>query len=130
MADEAKISIVTVDDNEAHCYLVSKLLARAGYEVEQAHTGTETLAKVGPQTHLVVLDVHLPDANGFDICRKLRANPATSRIPVLFLSSTTSVREGKRTAAEVGAQGFLSHPLEPADLLNAVKQVLEKSALQ
>ena len=129
MADPSKIKIVAVDDNEAHSYLVSKLLAKAGYSVQQAFTGDEMFSLVGPDTDLVVLDVHLPDSNGFDLCRRLRANPTTARVPIIFLSSTTQLSEGRKVAAEVGAQDFLAHPCEPSELLNVVKQVLQESTI-
>src|SRR3569833_2962013 len=85
MAPDA--TILSVDDNDAHRYFIVHTLEQAGFKVIQGRTATEALEKAAEHPDLVLLDVHLPDGNGFDVCRKLKANPATSAIPIVMFSS-------------------------------------------
>jgi hypothetical protein len=81
------IRILAVDDNPAALYATSRVLRSAGYEVIEATTGAAALAAAG-RADLVVLDVNLPDIDGFEVCRRLRARPDTAQLPVLHLSAT------------------------------------------
>jgi CheY-like chemotaxis protein len=100
--------LLAVDDDHPHCYVIARLGQKAGYEVRQAFTGRSALqqAKVIPE--VVVLDVHLPDIDGYEVCRRLKDDPATSAIPVVFVSATVEIEQGVRQAAALGAMTFLS----------------------
>jgi CheY-like chemotaxis protein len=80
--------ILNVDDTDAARYAITKILTRAGFEVIEAATGAEALRKATRGPDLVIPDVNLPDMSGLDVCRQLKANPATRNIPVLHLSAT------------------------------------------
>jgi CheY-like chemotaxis protein len=70
--------IVNVDDNQPARYARSRVLKTAGFEVHEASTGKESLEKVASlHPDVILLDVHLPDANGIEICKKLKADPTT-----------------------------------------------------
>src|SRR5580658_9437087 len=88
METSGKNVILHVDDNETHRYTVSKLLQRAGYHVIEADSGISGLTAANESPNLIVLDVNLPDINGFSVCRQLKSNPRTSSIPILHLSAT------------------------------------------
>ena len=86
MTEEAA-QILLVDDDLAKRYVVGTWLRRAGHVVTEVGTGAEALAMT-PAAELVMLDVNLPDMTGFDVCRMIKANPATASIPVIQVSAT------------------------------------------
>ena len=81
------VKILAVDDNPAALYATTRILKSAGYEVMQATTGSAALA-AAHDADMVVLDINLPDIDGFEVCRRLRARPETAQLPVLHLSAT------------------------------------------
>jgi PAS domain S-box-containing protein len=117
------IRILAVDDNAAALYATSRILRSAGFEVATAATGNAALA-AAPSMDLVVLDVNLPDMDGFEVCRRLRAMPETARIPVLHLSATFTQASDFDIGLAVGADGYLTRPVEPAVLIASVRTLL------
>ncbi|HET6251456.1 MAG TPA: response regulator [Tepidisphaeraceae bacterium] len=130
MPDERIPRVLVVDDNPATRYSTSRILKAAGFTVFEAGTGEEgiDIAKTG--TDAVVLDVNLPDINGFEVCRRLRANSATARIPVIHLSATFVKDIDKVTGLEAGADGYLTHPVEPPVLIATVNAFLRARAAE
>ncbi len=117
------IKILAVDDNPAALYATTRILRSAGFEVTTATTGNAALAAAS-STDLVVLDINLPDIDGFEVCRRLRATLETSRIPVLHLSATFVNASDFEIGLAVGADGFLTRPVEPAVLIASVRTLL------
>src|SRR5262249_23542533 len=83
----------------------------------EATTGTEALELAQTRPDLVVLDVNLPDIDGFEVCRRLRSQPALNRPPVIYLSATFVNDEHKVQGLDAGADGYLTHPVEPPVLI-------------
>src|SRR5215467_10441960 len=79
--------VLLVDDDEAKRYLMGTWLRRGGHTVIEAGTGKEALEKAG-SAELILLDVNLPDMLGYDVCRQIKADPATAAIPVVQVSAT------------------------------------------
>src|SRR5262249_48329409 len=79
-------TILNVDDDLATRYAVTRTLQRAGFTVREASTGQEALALARENPDLILLDVQLPDITGFEVCQRLKADPATAPIPVLQMS--------------------------------------------
>jgi PAS domain S-box-containing protein len=123
MTDEPRRPILVVDDNPATLYATSRIVKAAGFEVLQAESGTEALA-LAPQADLVVLDVNLPDMDGFQVCRTLRTRPETARTPVLHLSATFVKDVHKVQGLDAGADGYLTHPVEPPVLIATINAFL------
>jgi len=116
--------ILHVEDNEIVRYTVSRVLRQAGFTVQEAATGQEALRLAAAQPALILLDVNLPDVNGIDVCRQLKANPATAAIPLLHLSNTYVRSENKVKGLESGADGYLTGDVEPAELIATIKALL------
>src|SRR6201998_2842181 len=77
------IRILTVDDNEACRYSLARSLRDSGYQVVEAKTGAEAISRAAELPDLIPLDINLPDMNGFQVCRTIKADPATNHIPIL-----------------------------------------------
>ncbi|MEO5819003.1 MAG: response regulator [Vicinamibacteraceae bacterium] len=118
-------AILVVDDNEPTRYSTSRVLRNEGFTVMEAGTGQEALqlATAHPPD-LVVLDVNLPDIDGFEVCRQLRASPRTVRTPVIHLSATFVNDVDKVQGLDAGADGYITHPVEPPVLIATVNAFL------
>jgi CheY-like chemotaxis protein len=122
-------TILLVEDSKFLKIATERALSRAGYQVICAGDGEEALAQATKIPDLVVLDMLLPKLSGPEVLQKLKANPATARIPVLVLSSLSQKNEEKLIPD--GAAAFLEKgPLldNPSLLLKAIKTALPKKA--
>jgi PAS domain S-box-containing protein len=118
-------TILAVDDNEASRYAVARILRHAGYRVLEAASGAETLAQVERERpDLVVLDVNLPDTDGYALCRQLKADPATASVLVLHLSATFVHAVDAVRGLDGGADGYLTQPVDPPVLLATIRALL------
>lgn len=117
--------ILTVDDNEDSRYVVRRVLQIAGFEVGEAATGAEGLRRAREeQFDLVLLDVSLPDIDGFDVCRRLKAAPETAFIPVLHMTATYGKPSDQAQGLDAGAEAYLIEPVEPEVLVATIRAVL------
>lgn len=117
-------TILHIDDNEANRYIVRRILQNAGFAVVEAATGTAGLEALAlHQPALIILDVRLPDLNGFEVCRQIKANPRTRFIPVLHLSASFVKSQDKAEGLDSGADGYLAQPVEPIELLATVRSL-------
>ena len=125
MTADAQTTILVVDDNPATLYATSRLLRGAGWTVLEAATGTEALASArSRELSMIVLDVNLPDIDGFEVCRRLQADPVTEGTPVIHLSASFINDYAKVQGLEGGAVGYLTQPVEPAVLLATIRAFL------
>ncbi|HZN63831.1 MAG TPA: response regulator [Tepidisphaeraceae bacterium] len=124
MSDERPETILVVDDNPATLYATARVLRGAGFKVAEAETGLRAVESSRGGVDLVVLDVNLPDIDGFEVCRRIRSDPATARLPVIHLSATFVQDVDKVHGLEVGADGYLTHPVEPPVLVATVNAFL------
>jgi two-component system, OmpR family, phosphate regulon response regulator PhoB len=118
--------ILVVDDEPDIVALVAYHLARAGYGVSTASTGTEALAKATSELPaLIVLDLMLPGMSGFEVLERLRANPATAQIAVLTLTARRDEPDRVR-GLTLGADDYLTKPFSPQELTLRVGAILRR----
>ncbi|HRX84252.1 MAG TPA: response regulator [Phycisphaerae bacterium] len=119
-----KPPILVVDDNPATLYGTVRILRAAGWQVVEASTGAEALAAAERGVELVVLDVNLPDMDGFEVCRRLRGVKSSAHTPILHISATAVEDADRVQGLESGADGYLVRPVEPPVLLATVRALL------
>ncbi len=122
--------ILYVEDEEDYQLLVKRILARAGLDVRIADTGAaafETLKRERPS--LIILDINLPDTDGYTICHELRQDPLWVDIPILMLTVRRRPEEWLRGFSS-GANDYISKPLNPPELIERVVNCLEGKAHQ
>jgi DNA-binding response OmpR family regulator len=119
--------ILAVDDEPHILKLVSFSLTSGGYEVIEATDGESAVhAARDHQPDLVLMDVMMPLVNGYEACRRMKADPATCDIPVVMLSAKSQVSEQAEGIA-AGAIGYITKPFTPKELVAKVAQLLEET---
>ncbi len=127
-ANPASGKILIVDDGQQNRDVLSKRLVRQGHEVVAAASGAEALSLIyGQLFDLVLLDIMMPDVDGFEVLRQLKQDPAVSDIPVVMISALSAVDDIAKCIA-LGADDYLSKPFEPALLKARVGVCLDKKA--
>jgi pilus assembly protein CpaE len=122
--------ILVVDDELESVKLVGLMLQRHGYEITAAQSGTQALAKAASENpDLVILDIMMPDMDGYEVCRRLRADPATADLPIIMFTAKTQVDE-KVAGFQAGADDYLTKPIHPDVLASHVEAVLLRSTRQ
>lgn len=117
--------IVNVDDNEPARYARTRILKTAGFEVHEASTGKESLEMIAScRPDVVLLDVHLPDANGIEICRELKSNPENASLLVIQMSASALTAPHATAALNSGADMYLMEPIDPDVLIATVRALL------
>ena len=116
--------VLIVDDTpDVVQFLVARLRA-ANYETVVAYSGLEGLEKAKDEVpDLILLDVMMPELNGFQVCRKLKEDKRLAHIPVIFLTAKTQPSD-RFWAQEVGAAGYLTKPVNPREVVAEVNEIL------
>lgn len=122
--------ILIVDDDIDSLKLIGLMLQRHGYEIMAASAGGQALSKaVSEHPDLIILDIMMPDMDGYEVCRRLRASAETRSIPIIMFTAKTLV-DDKVAGFEAGADDYLTKPTHPAELASRVKAILARSANQ
>jgi class 3 adenylate cyclase len=126
----APARILVVDDTPMNVKLLVDILSARGYVVASARDGEEALACLAAERpDLVLLDIMMPGLSGYDVCRRIRADAATSLLPVVLITSLDPQQE-RVHGIEAGADDFLSKPIQQAELFARVKSLLRVKSLQ
>jgi pilus assembly protein CpaE len=120
--------ILVVDDSPINLKLVSAALAPGGYEIITAQNGREALQRIeGIEPDLVILDVMMPELNGYEVCRRLRQRANFGQLPIMMLTANDSLEE-RINGLEAGADDYMSKPFEVPELQARVKALLRRAA--
>jgi CheY-like chemotaxis protein len=119
-------SVLHVEQDRAHRHVLARSLRRAGFKVLEATSGAEALAIVKTCPDLVLLEGHLADMEGSEVCRRIKADPTTARIPVLHLAANAEGGKGQGGAA--GHDRYFVEPLPADELVAAVNALLTRPA--
>src|SRR5690606_15369876 len=117
-------------DNQANCELLEAYLAGIDCEIEFAVDGKDTLDKVASfRPDLILLDVMMPKLSGFEVCKKIKSNPATRRIMVLMVTALNELGDIER-AVEARTDDFLSKPVNKVELVKRVENMFKFKDIQ
>jgi len=118
--------ILIADDNENIREALTYLLEDEGYKLWLAKDGAETLRQVKDvHPDILFLDIMMPEVNGYDVCRAIKADPALKNIYVIMLTAKGQVAEQER-GKEVGADEYIVKPFSPMEILSKIKNILDK----
>lgn len=124
MATEYRKKILIVDDDRLARTILQRGIILAGYDVLFASSGQEAMQKIHEVTpDLIVVDLVMPDMNGFETCRRIRSNEQTKKTPVIVitgLQGQTEIEEAKSSGADL----FLTKPVDTQEFINHVKKYL------
>lgn len=122
----AKQKIMVVEDEESLLKLESILLTSRGYEVCSVSNGKDALEQLEKEKpDLVLLDVMLPEMDGFEVCRQIKANPATCHIPVIMLTARKG-REDMAMGEQVKADWYITKPFKSAMVIETIQRFLNR----
>jgi len=122
--------ILIVDDKLTNIELLNSFLKKEGYKVRNATNGKTALLSVSAkQPDLIILDINMPDMNGFEVCKRLKANPKTEHIPIMFISALNDL-ESKIEAFRIGGVDYVVKPYSSEEVIARVHTHLELSDYQ
>ena len=128
--DRPKSSVLIVDDNEVHQYALTRALQHADFEVLVARTGTDALDLTKKhRPDVLLLDINLPDVNGFEVCARLKTDGNTDLIPIVFHSATSATAAAKSYAEAFGAAAFLTYPIDTEQLIVILRGAILRAGL-
>lgn len=125
MSETAKPRILIADDNEANVELIEAYMAGLDVDTEIAVDGQDTLDKVASfHPDLILLDIMMPKLSGFEVCERLKGDPATAGIMILMVTALNELGDIER-AVEAGTNDFLSKPVNKLELNIRIRNMLE-----
>ncbi|RZA25451.1 MAG: two-component system response regulator CreB [Proteobacteria bacterium] len=119
-----KFRVLLVEDEEAIAHTLIYALETEGFETEWTRLGSEAMRNLLDAVHFIILDIGLPDINGFDLCRQIRQQSDT---PILFLTARQSEID-KILGLELGGDDYVTKPFSPREVVARVKRILKRSA--
>ena len=127
--DKTSEYILVVDDQPINIRLLASILEKQGYNVKKATSGKLALnvAQTEPP-QIILLDVMMPEMDGYEVCQRLKSDPQTAEIPVIFVSALSDT-EDKVKAFEVGGLGFINKPFSSREIIIRVKTQLNQKNL-
>ncbi len=116
--------ILVVEDNETNMYLIKFMLEKSGYEVIEAREGAEGVAlAVQEKPDLIIMDIQLPDIDGLEATKRIRASEADGEIPIIALTSFAMVGDREKALA-AGCTGYLQKPINPETFITEIEKFL------
>jgi len=116
--------ILVVDDDEMVRIALNELLRPEGFEVHTVSSGTEALKRIDENSYdLLILDIIMPEMDGFELCKRIREKEGLRETPIVFLTAK-SREEDRSRGLEVGANLFLTKPISPEKLLRLISDTM------
>lgn len=126
---QSQFTVLAVDDQELNLAILEDYLVPLGYRVIKARNGREALAQIeSARPDLVLLDIMMPEIDGYEVCRRVKENPESRDIPVVMVTSLEGTEEMVK-ALEFGADEFLTKPVNDIEIQARVKSLLKKKTL-
>ena len=123
-SEDKRTKILIIDDDARNIRVLEAMLGTQHYQITGITSGAEALRQVASEVpDLILLDVMMPDMNGFEVLGKLKGNPRSRQTPIVIITSLDD-RESRRYALQAGADEFLSKPVDRSELLLRVKNIL------
>lgn len=117
-------TVLVVEDSLPQREMITSLLRGVGLQVDTAGDGVEALEHLqGPLPDVIVLDIVMPRMNGYELCRKLKADPSTQHVPVVLCSSKGEEFD-RYWGMKQGADAYITKPFRPDDMISTVRQLL------
>lgn len=141
MESKSKLSVLTVDDEPDIAFLTKIILQKEGYTVANASSGKDCIEKIKEdKPDIILMDVGLPDIDGWEVCKKIKKNAKTSSIPIVMFTARSSKEDISKSFEYAGAVGHLPRPFEtetltdilkcinhdPSEIMNNIDKVVEK----
>lgn len=123
MISRADHCVLVADDHEPTRYALARALRAAGYKTVEAAGGAEAL-QIAEYVSAVVLDVHLPDLIGLEVCRLLRASPATAALPIVHMSAVYTSAADHLAGTQAGSDAYLVGPVDHQQLVDTIDRLL------
>jgi len=126
---EMKLKILVVDDEKDIVDILKYNLERENeFEVIPAYNGKDALELAANIPDLIILDIMMPELNGYEVCKKLKSNPETSGIPVIFLTAKENEID-EIIGLEIGADDYISKPISPRKVIARIKSVIRRTSI-
>ncbi|HEY9704984.1 MAG TPA: response regulator [Allocoleopsis sp.] len=117
--------VLIVDDSNTLRQMIADVLQKSGFHIDVASNGLEALKKMeSSRPDLVVMDIVMPEMNGYELCRKIKNDPKTGNIPVI-MCSTKNEEFDRIWGMKQGADAYIAKPFHPNDLISTVKLLLK-----
>jgi CheY-like chemotaxis protein len=123
MREMSSKKVLVVDDNRDAVSIMTSILKIAGYSVISAKDGLEAMHQIQRENPaLILLDITMPEMDGFAVCQAVKMNPKVSHIPIFLISAKTDPASRKR-GLQVGAHDFITKPIDPTETLRKIREV-------
>lgn len=121
-----KLTVLIIEDNEQNMYMLSFLLKNSNYNVIEAHVGMDGL-KLAHENHpeIILIDIQLPDMDGYEICNKLRYNGLPKNTTIIAVTSY-AMGGDKEKAIEAGADGYIEKPIDPETFVDQMRSIINE----
>jgi CheY-like chemotaxis protein len=120
-------NLLVVDDEPDIALMIERLFTKLGHAVVTASDGAEALARIAAAPpDLILLDLHLPRMNGWEVCRRLKRDPATARIPILMMTAAHANVDAAQAGIDLGAVEYVAKPFMREVLVHNVERLLAR----
>jgi len=131
LVEKEVFRILVTDDDSDELFVTSRILTKAGFQVNKASTGDEAIEKTESfKPHLLLLDVVMPDPDGFKVCKRIKSNPEFQDVSIVFLSNFDNKPATKARGLDAGAEDFIERPFNTEEFLSRINSILRVKSIE